>query len=324
MNMKNLIVLLISFLQVSCDFQVSEEFKPAYKPQITVNALFTENQEWQVFVSKNVPAWIQNNHLSATNTDHFIKDAKVLLYENGTLRATLPYEERQIQVYNYAINPNSIPCYTLPSLFPRSKQKYSIKVMADGLSTVEAEGQIPAPISIGDISYRKEATQIDGFPLYHVTFSFKDDPTENNYYMLKVVSEEEHKGSFREIAISSIRTDDSVLKSGLNFWERNQFDTEAGGVRYAFLAFPDDLFRGGGTSVSFSVQGSSFANEVKPARQRILLYTMEESMYQYFSTSLRQELYSSDIFLGILPIESNIKNGLGIFAGYQVASFVIE
>jgi len=47
-------------------------------------------------------------------------------------------------------------------------------------------------------------------------------------------------------------------------------------------------------------------------------------MYQYFSTSLRQELYSSDIFLGILPIESNIKNGLGIFAGYQVASFVIE
>lgn len=312
-------------LQTSCDFQLSEEFKPAYKPQIVLNSLFTEGKEWQVFVSKNIPAWDQKQDIELANTDHFIKNAKVSLYEGEKLLAILPYEHKTIKIANAVIEPNSVPCYTTSTYFPKQNQVYKIKVVAEGFPSIEAEGEVPKPISIYNPSFRKEAGDNSNYSKYKVGFSIKDDANTKNYYMLRAVTEEKYNDAYRYYAFQPFfSSDDPILKSGLNFWEKNQFDTESEEVLYLDFIFSDELFNGREAPFSFSIWSGRTDKPEDLIRHRVILYSMGEQMYQYFQTKARQSTYRGDLFADILPITTNIKNGLGIFAGYQAATFIIE
>ncbi|HRR07945.1 MAG TPA: DUF4249 domain-containing protein [Rhodothermales bacterium] len=322
--MKKIIPLLLIMFQTSCDFQLSEEFKPTYKPQIVLNSLFTEGKDWQVFISKNIPAWNQKKDIEITNIDHFIKNAEVFLYEGEKLLTILPYKDKTIKVTNHTIEPNSIPCYTTSTYFPRSGQVYRIKVIAEGFPAVEAEGKVPMPILIYDLAFRKEATSNQNLSKHKVSFKIKDDFNVKNYYMLQVVTEEEHNGTYRHYTSQPLlSSDDPILKSGLNFWEKNQYDIDSEEPLYFNFIFPDDLFNGEEAHMSFRIWSWGENQREGSIRHRATLYSMEEEMYEYFQTQTRQVTYREDIFADILPITTNVKNGLGIFAGYQNASFTI-
>jgi hypothetical protein len=230
-------------------------------------------------VSASVP-------FASSGSPQVIENAKVSLFVDGVLQAPLSYNGFN---KNYAA-----------SLVPQAGKVYRILVEAPGYVSVEAESKLPAQGSFG-ASVFKDSVYIDtaGFPLGQITVRILDDGSMENFYRIKLFYYERVLDDFVELPIDS---EDPLV---------NQFARNIDGG----VVFSDATFNGNRRDVFFKTP-FGFGQDVP--KFMVLKEHLSKDYYQYVTSLSRYQNAGSTLFQEPVFVFSNVKNGLGICAAYQV------
>ncbi len=277
--MKRLSLLLLAGVVFgSCERELDFKYN-SYSPKLVVNALLNNQEQLTVSVSASVP-------FASSGSPQVIENAKVSLFVDGVLQAPLSYNGFN---KNYAA-----------SLVPQAGKVYRILVEAPGYVSVEAESKLPAQGSFG-ASVFKDSVYIDtaGFPLGQITVRILDDGSMENFYRIKLFYYERVLDDFVELPIDS---EDPLV---------NQFARNIDGG----VVFSDATFNGNRRDVFFKTP-FGFGQDVP--KFMVLKEHLSKDYYQYVTSLSRYQNAGSTLFQEPVFVFSNVKNGLGICAAYQV------
>lgn len=290
MNKFYLIILLIGFLS-ACIEEVDLDVE-ATPHELVINCFFTENQPFEVNVSRLAPY--------PDPTDRNIENATVSIYENEELKGTLKHTENGI--------------YTNKSILPVQGNMYSIKVEVPGYPTGTASDTLPQKIPIDEYLYKpRDGKNFEGTYYSEVAVIIMDKPGES-FYIIRVLGEFEkevlddngiRKKEMYKSPIEIFTNDPTMLSEGIT---QNDYKE--------FFVFNDVLFENHqhNASVRFNFYYSDDNNI------QVFLESGTKNYYQYHKRLLNHEHYPyQDPFkpYSPVPLFSNIKGGQGIFAGYQ-------
>ena len=249
-----------------------------------------------------------SKHIFDTTTS-IIDDAQVLYYENMILKDTLKYVD---SINTYVISESM-------SDYPIAGNTYSIKIIKEGYDTVTASTTIPSKVNITDtvitpIAYFDET----GSVFSEIAITFTDPANETNYYELAV----------SDIAFSyntpsdfyELSTNDKIITSESYYPSLMRFDVN----KPKYLLFTDKEINGKEHTLNVYYtppQRESDKRYISAHYISIHLRNVTEEYYR-FKTTMIQQLYSrqEDILYGMgepLNVKSNIKNGYGLFAGFN-------
>ncbi len=169
---------------------------------------------------------------------------------------------------------------------PDVGKEYSIRVETVKQKNISATSKIPVvtPISSSKI-IPLENNKVQ------VSVSFTDNAKEKNFYLLKVLNS----------------NGDDLFVEAVDPTYNNKTHEIPG------ILFNDNLFNG--RTIDFRLTADS------PPIEKIILVSVSEEYYQYFTTKNLQQETRDDPFAQPVQLFNNIENGLGIFAGYN--SFVL-
>jgi hypothetical protein len=163
---------------------------------------------------------------------------------------------------------------------------------------------------------------------YPSEISFNDPENETNYYAVEVLvencsigcSEETLDGKLNELLVEEVK----VNTSGNTDVEIGGGPERIDGLKYIY--FNDDQFDGKTIALKFfiiPVHVDLDAN--RNLLIKFVLKSVTREYYEYLRTSNYQtELEDGGNFSEPVQIATNIKNGLGTFAGYNYATYVIR
>ncbi len=203
---------------------------------------------------------------------------------------------------------------------PRTKQIYTLKIDAEGLAPITATSSIPDAIeishsTIGEIKpFETDDDQTEGYEV-RLGIQFEDPANETNYYQISFHQEVQTSNpSIQENDIEIIPNE------GYSFIDEDitdNFNLIDGGILFKDLTF-------NGTTKEFifqplfvykSIDASSATS--KPINIIIELRSVSEEYYKYYTSIYRQSSQDNTPFSNPTVIYSNIKNGFGVFAGYN-------
>lgn len=298
---------------------------PRESSKLVVNSVIGTDQSVLAQVSLSKSA-LDNSNLS------YVKGAEVVLLEEGTVVATLEEDA------NSAGN----GLYTSPFL-PMAGKNYTLQVSKSGYEPVEASTHIPSPIPIQGVSYDTtiytssyqngdSVTVSRVVDIDEIRLTFNDPPGEKNYYEITALQyyteyvyqyDEEgyvlYDSSYNPIVIDSLprfsnlylSSDDPVLSGGDDFLEgSSSFYGDS-------FTFSDDFINGKSYTFQFQPDGGYFNSQPDENRYVIVLRTINEEQYLYFSSVELQNETSGNPFAEPAQVYNNIENGFGIFVGYS-------
>jgi len=203
---------------------------------------------------------------------------------------------------------------------PAYEINYTITASADGYSTIEATSSIPYPV-IAQISEETEGFNDDGDYEAEIELEFLNEENTQKYYVWEVVNENSH--------FNQDFTFDQVLDNPVMLTSQNDnTDSVLADESFQSRVFYSDNGEYGGpytssfttlTTPSFAAQSSEEIDEDAAPRIQVRVMTVSEDLYQYFKSI---EIYRSrgihnSSITQPSEIYSNVKGGIGIFAGYH-------
>lgn len=235
-----------------------------------------------------------------------IEDAKVILFENGSILDTLDYYD-------------SLGLYKSDE-FPTTGNEYRVEIMNEGYPEVSASDAVPEKSEVSSIEVDTVAfIDVDDNYYSRISLRFSDAANIENYYEIQVKeagSKEFRMLSTNDISIVNERYYPSQLDPGFSYPKR--------------LLFSDNHFEGEQKELSFFFEPAAYTEfeNGKPVRffydQVIEVYfrSISKCYFDYY-TSLLEKLdnQEGEILYGMVEpfeIPSNVEGGFGIFAGYQV------
>lgn len=273
-----------------CDEFVVDVKLPEFKPSLVVNGAFGP-MDSIIVVDLSQDKDILDNSTYGTELYAYVTGATVNLYrENlpiGTLSETIPGV--------YSISHKS-----------RSGETYRIKASKSGFEPIEATTIIPraAPeASITEITFKPNSD-------VRLSYTIHDAPG-RDYYEIKLyvyMSYQEHPES---VVVSEWQE--------WGYWTIGADDFDVFDDR-DIKQFSDELFDG--RSKEFTIEFHDFILFEPPprrdtARFRLDVNKLTETYYQYlFTSGLQQDLDGSP-YVEPVQIQSNVKNGFGIFGSYN-------
>lgn len=184
---------------------------------------------------------------------------------------------------------------------PIPDKEYMIKVVTAGYGTSEALATIPPAVAIEKIEL--DSTNFSFNRNIGLKVYFQDPPKKKNYYELKVFSRSYYVNHLKDTvwSIQQLYIAPDEASSVADF----------SGERVSVLA--DTFFDG-----EYHVISGTIINYGVPATEpRAILYSYSEEYYKYLTTVRLQQNTQGDPFAQPVQVYTNIKNGLGIFAGYS-------
>jgi len=292
MKKKLYLVLTLLIVLIACEKTVYVDI-PDKGRKITVNSLFNPDSLLKVSISKS--CYILNNDIQA------IENATVEIYENGNLLNTLPYLNNGL--------------YKATTQKPSSGDRYKIKVTVPGMGTAETESYIPPKtniISIDTASVMR--TDIDGYKREYLEFrvKFKDNPDENNYYLLEpmqiqICTYDNYEGDTIIDTMQHIMSFESNDPSVVDhLWGKG-------------LLFNDNLFNG--NTYEFVLSAGKYFNCTTSIC--INLKSISEGYFKYLATCYKHMEANWDPFMEKISVYTNVEGGVGIFGGYSLATDTI-
>ncbi len=287
-------LLYMALLGMGCS-NVVEIDVASRKPTAVLNAIFTPDSTWRVSLTES------NDVLSDKYYYQPITDALVTIYnKNGETIETLSLSSTSDYAYK-------------GKLVPQEDETYSIIAEIKG-EKFSATSRVPKVVAISSV----QVDSVDGnVPYANVGIKFSDPSVEKNYYSIKIIETGyevrnyngtndttyyEREGSFlpldpkyQENSDDGFFDDDYIPRSNEVFFQDDLFDGQA----YVFRLRP------------YSGRGAT--------RTRVVLLSVSEEYYNYFRTKKIQDRGDLDPFSQPAQVYSNIKNGVGIFAGYGVS-----
>jgi len=244
-------------------------------------------------------------------TASIIDDAQILYYENEVLKDTLKYVD---SIGVYVISESM-------SDYPIKNNSYSIQVIKEGYEIITANTTIPSKVNITDtvitsIAYFDET----GSVFSEIAITFTDPVNETNYYEIAVSDiafTYDNSTNFYELS-----TNDNIITSESYYPSLMRFDVD----KPKYLLFTDKEINGKEHILNVYYKPPRNLHEngseyISDHYISIHLRNITEEYYK-FKTTMIQHLYSKqeDILYGMgepLNVKSNIKNGYGLFAGFN-------
>jgi hypothetical protein len=293
MKKKLYLLLTLLIILIACEKTVYIDI-PDKGRMITINSLFNPDSLLKVNVSKS--CYILNNDIQA------IENATVEIYENANLINTLPYLNNG--------------WYKSTIQKPSSGDRYKIKVTVPGMGTAETESYIPPEtniISIDTASVMRTDNEGYRHEQFEFRVKFKDNPNENNYYLLAPM--EIHIYTYDDYEGDTIISDTA---QHIMYFESSD-PSLIENLRGKGALFDDNLFNGNTYEFVFSVE-KYFYDTTSIC---IKLKSISEDYFKYLATCYKHMDANWDPFMEKISVYSNVKGGLGIFGGYSLTTDTI-
>ncbi len=311
-----LVFILMPVLYSACESVLFIELEESDK-LIVLNGAISSDSLVSVQVSRT-------RHILDNAPVEPLENAKVSLYQNGTLLQELAYTE----------NGSFVSADFIPSI----GYDYSIEVENAGYESVTASSEIPAlvPIELFDtVSIHKE----DGDPYSYISYddvlqfdlTLQDPAGVENFYLLSAEADR----SYTEYRDTTIQVWDSgfynnqwnyfLTKVDITLTDIHRFkeypyirteDIVVEGITSHGVLFTDNLFDG----KSYSFKGEFYHDQLRAADSAVVdmrLHSISESYYKYLKS--RQKHYSTkgDYLAVPVIVYSNVDGGTGFFGGYS-------
>lgn len=312
--MKKYILLIITACSIiSCEktLQFDDE---GLANQLVLNSIISTNKDFTASLTKSRS--ILENSFSGGG---LMADGSLDIYLNGELIK----------------NVNSPTGYfTLPEIQPKAGDSYKIVINSNG-KQLEAETVIPQKaevISVDTTTFKDQWN--NKFTVYKTEIK---DLEGDDYYRILMTQERlvlnknaDGKGAQKYYYYTyenSIQSGDPVFNSVYNNFGGDAFNT---GPNNDYNIFPDDYFKGKNYIIKFRGNVNGYGYYYDPYDPGLGGYGDSETIYernvvhvQHLSNELYTYLkylklynhYHDNPFAEPVPVYSNIKNGIGIFAG---------
>ena len=278
---------------------------PPHESVLVLNGLLDTDTNAQVIVSHSVGAF--SNAITS-----FINDANVLLHKNNQfIDSLLPDMTNLVYVHyiNDNYNTDSLPMYYYKSDYiPEKNATYRVEVYHSDYTAISAETYIPNDITLYNIDVDTTSNEEKiGF-----TFSFDDNPNQQNYYRLKLFTActKEWEDEYGYVNEWRFRSDAEMMSNDPSFpgdipWEGYTFIGNK-------VVFSDALFNGQQKTITIDVESDTKYSQCDTVI--IEFSTFSDDTYSYYnSLGDHAEKGELGLFGGeVIPVYSNVENGLGI------------
>lgn len=291
--MKKLIVYIgLVFVVVSCQkvIPLDAETKTS---KLVVNALFNENEFWEVNVSRSLSV-LDDGDLS--NVDNV---ASALVYDNSTnsLVTSLTYDGE-----NYI---------SLGGVKPVIGKEYRIEVSATNYKSVSSIDYCPSNIPILSFDTSSSVTSF-GELRFETSIDFQD-PAGSNYYGVKmdiIEYQRIYNSSAGRYDTTEINRKETYLSTS------NPVVDNSGPDSYArILTFKDNLFDGQRQTITFNYNYYVSGTPNQFTVRKVSLLSLTESTYKYLKSIETYRNVDGNPFAEPVQVYTNIENGFGIFGG---------
>lgn len=216
-----------------------------------------------------------------------VENATVTLYEGGNFLFNLQHVGNGIYKADQK---------------PEALKFYEIQVSAPGFSSVSASNYVPAEPQVFALNACEGLFNEDWQEQsMNVSFTLDDGPEENFYYMQIFTPDT----SYESIAYN--RNIELISSAPINY----EFSMETR------LFFSDKLFNGKPLHLTLNLNNSSKA----------VIYVQVAQItneYYHYVRTLEKQSYNDNININPLAVTNNIRNGMGLFAGYNFTTLTID
>ena len=281
-----------------------------YANQIVVNSTISNNSYFVSYISKSRSILTRNQ--SATPVEGSME-----LFEDGKLIRQFPTQ---------------LGAFSATDITTKAGKTYRMVITAEG-KKLEAETMIPNKVELLSVD---TASVKENNNLRNIIINLRiKDPEGDDYYRIIYMREtisyvQDNEGVrkyYKSYNQSGIVSDDPVFKSVYN----NFGDEVIDGPGNEYSIFPDDYFNGKEFSVKFRTNpeynnfyypgyGGSYgygASKLIYERNEIQIQKLSKDLYNYLKYLKLYNFYHDNPFAEPVPVYSNVKNGIGIFAGFN-------
>lgn len=257
----------------SCEKRIPFD-DPGAEPRITVNSLIEPTDSMYFYVSKSA---------SILNPDEIevITNAQVEIFENGNfIGNAISFIDGDYFIQHT----------------PQVGSEYTVKVAADGLTSVEATTSIPTEAQLDFISM-EEVETIEGDIRYEITMDLHDAPGEN-FYVLRLGQESSWDNSIYDQLFYSNEPVFINRNEENYYWEGALFD--------------DATFDG--STYRIKIQVGYYDPDFDYLK--LFLINASEDHFKYRQSYDAYYESNGDPFAQPVQIYGNVENGYGVFAGH--------
>jgi len=219
----------------------------------------------------------------ATDTVNNINNAEVQLFQGLSLLGQLTYHQNGV--------------YTLPiALLPT--EAYAISVSVPNMKTVTSQDTIPVQVPMLSL----DTISVNDKYLY-CEILFRDMSQTTNYYLLEVTSKypvmnsDSISSKYIEMVVS-----DNIVENG------------GSGDKRQRIFFSDDKIQDAEYELSFLLEKEPLLKSIQDGSNTVYINfkTISAAFYKYLKTYYEAQTKQMDVY-------TNIVNGYGIFAGYNLS-----
>jgi hypothetical protein len=254
--------------------------------RLVVNSLINDQDKIEIQVSKTIP-------LGSTAAVEFVNNAVVTISDENGNSVGFSYNVGTDKYEN--------------SVFRAGAGKYySVSVKAPGFDEVYADMVMPGK-AISVPSTWKDSTDLDssGYPTGTLTVNLNDKSGEANYYRVSLFYYDDITAIWNTLA--PITRDAAI--------ENEAIVSEDGS-----WVFSDKTFNGQQKSISFI---TPFGYAQGTPKYLVVTESLNEPYFQYFQ-SIENYKAGAGVFGEATPVFSNIRNGVGIWAGSSISRDTIR
>ena len=286
---------LLAVLAWACTRPAAHEFPP-HQPVPVLHSYTALGDTFKVSLDRTM-----SFEEVVPDTLHYIRDAVVLLYEEGVLRDTLPYHPAREQ-------------YISRSVVAAAGKTYKVVALPPSFDPVEAVATAPYPVTTAYLSHAPgNRTSFNSERLDDLTFSVAD-PAGRNYYM----------AALRQYSVGSfcVFSTDPAFEGSVQ--EVVPFDPNDC-ILNTRLLFTDKTFNGTTRELTISVH-PYYLRPFSPRpgetyKPYLTIYHVTEDFYRYIRDGNNTD-YSVEFPTLAEParIKGNVKGGYGMFTVFATTT----
>jgi hypothetical protein len=308
-----LLILALSACQLTKEFDYTSS-----ESTIVVNSILNPDSTINIKISRTlgIPA--------ETKTFPAVTNAKILLYENEQLIGEVPHDSEGKYKLEY---------------YPKSETTYRLEIHVQDHDLIKATTYVPSSINASGCYTAKQ----DASWRTQVYEELTDNEAEENFYWLGIFIKDYKKikdqyGYYSEVDYSTITEYRPVtLISEHTYLDDFNAELFEGNIEYfSYMRLEDHLWKNKTTTVDITSDESGYFFSYRimqelESKQGMYFYVLNVSPAydKYLKSTLtdfltNDQLETENPFAEIVPIHSNIENGLGIFGAYSISMFPIH
>lgn len=308
-------LLLLSFVSIaSCiepiDFELTQ-----IEPVPVVNCFITESSEVELFLSES--------YSITEEPPDPIKNAEIIITSGSNVVYELAYDSGYRYVGAFSLAPDN---YELKVIIPDGGTLVASTVIPQKFYPQSASVEFPAGVD----EY--------GDPIAQYKIALADDGAEDNYFEMFLFDLNIDKSAIDYVSTEFLAENDPImLAEGLD------------GFRNTSFIFSDNLFSGETYEITirelpigYGAELPPFVDQLEAGTSYVHLRHSSQEYYEFrkswvrhqFHQQIEPAIFSSGFTFGdiseflfkgtVEPLQSNVKNGVGIFAGYNDVFFESE